>query len=619
MKNLMGKSSYITNRVDCSVDISMSSGENNVSKEFVSSSSTSFSVDETASNSSFSSSYFSFASAFSSTYQTASTPKSMLPVGVGSPYSLASLSKSKVPNNSLGNDDLQRRMPSQILLAIMSLNRDQVVWEEMEDDLYILLDGALGRLRICKHFYFQSVLSPRKKCALLRSLAYLLSSKAVDIVMHDEHMSRVACFLSTGRDSQPTKLAALKTLHMCLLMPSSLPSLNIINKHEMKIDAVETLIFNFLTERTKEWDPIGYQSAAMTLLYEIRAKCLRELDLEQERIRRVVDNGEITAVIIATGAKLVEFGIQESNKAIEGQINKAGNKMKSWIDAEDRQVVDRNAVVVRAFSGSTKRASEYARKSTKLAAQSTLDATLSGFYTIGNKFEEGGLTEKLSPEGREIIKAGGKVCMASVGAVVLISEAMVGISRSASAKATEVAVDIVSQKYGPVAGEVAQDASDTCTNMLETMGNVTLVGNGSKLAKTAAKNAGKKQIDDDAEKAKKIIMNLERQGAVMAKQALGIQWEGNWTKELCASDANTRTINETHQQPQNIMPFGKNEIPITKPTLISTNIKSNEAMKPLGRKEKPNSINTGSTTEERYSSMVGSSSYGSRVALVSLV
>jgi len=411
----------------------------------------------------------------------------------------------------------------------------------------------------------------------------------------------------------------LKTLHMCLLMPSSLPSLNIINEHEMKIDAVETLIFNFLTERTKEWDPIGYQSAAMTLLYEIRAKCLRELDLEQERIRRVVDNGEITAVIIATGAKLVEFGIQESNKAIEGQISKAGNKMKSWIDAEDRQVVDRDAVVIRAFSGSTKRASEYARKSTKLAAQSTLDATLSGFYTIGNKFEEGGLTEKLSPEGREIIKAAGKVGMASVGAVVLISEAMVGISRSVSAKAAEVAVDVVSQKYGPVAGEVAQDASDTCTNMLETMGNVTLVGNGSKLAKTAAKNAGKKQIDDDAEKAKKIIMNLERQGVVMAKQALGIQWEGNWTKELCASDANKRTIIETHQQPQNIMSFGKNEIPITKSTLISTDIKSNEAMKPLGRKEKLNSINTGSTTEERYLSVVGSSSYGSRVALVSLV
>merc|ERR1712238_626595 len=147
--------SYITNRVDCSVDISMLSGENNMSKEFVSSSSTSFSVDETASNSSFSSSSFSFSSAFSSTYPTASTPKSML--------------------RNDENDDLQRRMPSQILLAIMSLNRDQVVWEEMEDDLFILLDGALGRLRICQHFYFQSVLTPRKKCALLRSLAYLLS------------------------------------------------------------------------------------------------------------------------------------------------------------------------------------------------------------------------------------------------------------------------------------------------------------------------------------------------------------------------------------------------------------------------------------------------------------
>jgi hypothetical protein len=489
---------------------------------------------------------------------------------------------------------------SQILLAILSLNRDQVVWEDMEDDLYVLLDGKLDRLLICKQFYFQSDLPPRKKCALLKSFSYLLSNKADDMSMHDEHVSRVACFFSTGRDSRHLKLEALNTLNMCLLTPSSSSSsssssIPVTNDHERNSDVEAEGMFNFLTARNKEWDICSehYQSGAITLVYEIRAKCLRELDLERERIRRVADNGENTAVLIATGAKLVEFGIQKSNKAIEGRISKAGNKMKNWIDVDDqhRMVDRRDAVIVKAFAGSTKRASEYARKITKLGAQNTIDATLSGLYTIGNKFEEGGLTEKLSPESREIIKAAGRVGMASVGAIVMVSEAVMETGRSVSAKAAEVTVDVVGHKYGQAAGEVAKDAADTYTNVWETMGNVTLIGSGSNLAKTVAGNAGKEQIDADVEKAKKMIVNLERQGSIIARQTLGIEWKGNWTKELCASDANpNQDIVDGTLQQRDSMAITMAKSPVTKSTLISTDIKSDEARKSIEIKEQSNSI-----------------------------
>ena len=581
----------------------------------LSSSSVPLSLDETASNASLSSSSISLSSTASSSsnspISSTSTPTKSSPVGSPSSSSSLSLSKSESKSISISNLTATTSRHSQILLAILSLNRDQVVWEDMEDDLYILLDGNLDRLLICKEFYFQSDLPPRKKCALLKSISYLLSNKADDMSMHDEHISRVASFLSMGRDSRHLKLEVLNTLNMCLLTPSVLLSSSSLssssssipattNDPERNSDVVAESMFNFLTARNKEWDICSeyYQSAAMTLVYELRAKCLRELDLERERIRRVVDNGENTAVLIATGAKLVEFGIQKSNKAIEGQISNAGNKMKNWIDVDDDQhrVVDhRDAIIVRAFSGSTKRASEYVRKSTKLAAQKTMDATLSGLYTIGNKFEEGGLAEKLSPESREIIKAAGRVGMASVGAIVLVSEAVMETGRSVSAKTAEVTVDVVGHKYGTAAGEVVKDAADTCTNVWETIGNISLVGSGSNLVKTAAGDVGKKQIDEDVEKAKKMIVKLERQGSIIARQTLGIEWKGNWTKELCASkNPNQDNVDGTLQQ-RDVMAITMAKSPVTKSTLISTDIKSDGSRKSIEIKQQSSSI-------ENYSS-----------------
>jgi len=465
-----------------------------------------------------------------------------------------------------------RRLPHQILLAILSLNRDQVVWEEMEDDLYILLEGKLERLKTCKEFYFQGTtqnnnnnnnggLTPRLSCGLLRSLGYLLSSETSrDMAMHDEHIARVANFLSIGRYPRHPKLAVVQCLYkMCLLTTAP------IDHHggNTSVEIFVEQLFEFLTTRTREWgdDIAGNLSpTAIPLLYELRARCLRDLDLERERIRSVTDKGDSTAVLIATGAKIVELGIKMSNKAIEGRINNAGKKMRGWIDdgnknsnsnienqqfrnqnprkfAYHNNTSDRDAVVVRAFSGSAKRASEYAQQSSKLVAQSTIDTTLSGLYSIGNKFDETTkITNQISPETQEIIRAAGKVGMASVGAVALVAEAIMKTSKSVSSRTVGVTADIVGHKYGSVVGEVARDAADTYDNVLQTMGNITLVSNGTKLVKTAAKNAGKNQIDGDVEKAKEIILNLERQGAIVAKHALGIQWtEGTLTKELiCA-------------------------------------------------------------------------------------
>lgn len=531
-----------------------------LSKGFVASQSSSI-LDETASNSSLSSSSLSFSSTSSSNYLSDSSyacnSKNSLVTILKAPKedSIVSTSVNTVKNGGGVQNFRNRRLFHQSVFGILLYDRDEVIWEEIEDDLCILLDGRLDRLQICREFYFQrdsqseGRLGSGRSCDFLWSFGYLLSSNHKDLAIYDDHVSHLACFLSTGRDARHLKVAVVRTLYkMCTSTPKNKNHTEVIMNDDTQCGAER--LYKFLLKRSRECDDDlseKFSAMAITLVYELRAKCLRNLDLERDRIRSVTDKGHSTAVIIATGAKILELGIQKSNKVIEGQISNAGQKIKGWIDdvnVNNQQperkpsAKHRDAVVVRAFSGPTKRASEYARQGSKRVAQSTMDTTLSGLYTIGNKVEEStDMIDQLSPESREIIKAVGKIGIASVGAVALVAEAVIETSRSLSSKTVGVTADIVGHKYGSVAGEVARDAADTYTNVLQTMGNITLASNGSKLVKTAAKNAGKNQIDEDVKKAKQIILKIERHGAVVAKQTLGIQWaEGTLTKELlCAA------------------------------------------------------------------------------------
>ena len=475
--------------------------------------------------------------------------------------SSASLSQesrgSKLPNVLDIDSDMRRfryrKISPQKLLALMSSNRDEFLWEEVEDDFLILLEGRLDRLQICKDFFFETNpqgegrLGPRRSCDFLLSLGYLLSSKQKDLAIHDDHVSRFASFLSTGRDARFFKQAVVRTIYrMCLSTPGR-ETLAIENMTKSDSESGEEKLYNFLTTRSQEWEDElvnDFSPDVVNLVYEIRAKCLRDLDLERERIKSVAETGNSTAVIIATGAKIVELGIHKSNKVMEGKISNAGEKVKDWIDEgatenQQQQQVRQHAngheaIAVRAISSSTKRASEFANQSSKVVADSTVDTTLSGLSSLANKIEEStDKADQLSPESREIIKTAGKIGIASVGAVALVAEAVIETGRSLSSKTANVTADVVGHKYGSVAGEVAQDAADTYTNVLETMKNVTLASNGSKLVSKAAQNAGKNQIDEDVERAKQAMLKLERQGAFVAKHALGIQWtEGSITKEL---------------------------------------------------------------------------------------
>jgi len=176
------------------------------------------------------------------------------------------------------------------------------------------------------------------------------------------------------------------------------------------------------------------------------------------------------------------------------------------------------------------------REKSQWIAQSTLDTTTNGLYTIGNKIGDSAdsIDHQLPPETLETMKAACKIGVASVGAAGLVVETIVDSSWNLSTKTVEVTADVVGHKYGDAAGEVAQDAADTYRNVVETMKSISLATKGgSEVVKATAKHVGKNQIEEDFESTKQSILEWEQKGARVAKRALGIQWaEGSLTQEL---------------------------------------------------------------------------------------
>ena len=611
----------------------------------------------------------------------------------------------------------RRRLTSpQHFLDILALkqNHDGVVWEELEDPLFILFDGSMARLRVCQEFITMSSsttatttssstcssmnIPSKVKCELLNSIAYVLrvSSNTSntdhdhDMALHDQYISTIACFLSIATTTTSTstmgtvrrrrrrrrgypyhlKLLVVKTLLQMFIGSTNNDTTTTTTTTTTLVDPIVVEdVYRFLTERSSvslpsssmvattvtkhNTHPINNNETPLSttipsqrqiqiqlrrqlnlLLYEIRAKCLRQLEEhnheQKERIQRVVEKGESTAVVISTGAKLIEYGIQKSNTAIVGQITKVTKKVKHWIDDNNdndndndndnnannstntntntntnntdpnntdtdniekqrhhdnfdpdstttttmKKAItattcnnnndshDNNMVRARAFSGTTKRATEIAKNNTQHVAQSTVDATLSGLYKVGNKVEEvltneehGSLALSTKEECKAVIKSASKVGLASIGAVVLVTDAIIESGRSVNKKTVDATVDVVRYKYGSDVGDVAKDVADSYTNVIETMGNVTLIRSGSKIITKVAKKAGKDQVQSSSdgieEKATKLLQNLEHHAIgsiklVTTQQTVGIESFDN--KNAKAKIGRNNNSNNRHSQ-----------------------------------------------------------------------
>jgi hypothetical protein len=408
--------------------------------------------------------------------------------------------------------------PSKVRLRFPQLPKQQ----EWERNLKPTLSTFLNDQQLKR---FQSLhdagLSSTK---VLKSLAYIASSPSIHETEYYYHLDIVACHLSIGRTSQQIRLASLKTLMECLSP--------IVASWQIRDPVVEGSL-DFLLNRNMEWEFMDHTE--MNLILELRALCSRHIDKEKERIARVVKTGDTAAVIISASAKIVEAGMKKSVSVISGKLETAGEQFKSRVKPEDYPLfMDRNAIVAMAFSDAARRASEGARDNTLMAVKKILDVSTRGLALVVDRVDGQSLTEKMSPEGAEVVRAAGKVGMATLGAAAVVGEAMVETSRALVKKTGAVTADIVGHKYGTSAGQVVSDAGETAENIVWAVGNVALLEK-KVLAKAVAQNAGKSQLDHEIAKAKDSLHLLEIQAAGMIHQVLGDEWVGQKAIDLKAS------------------------------------------------------------------------------------
>jgi hypothetical protein len=398
-----------------------------------------------------------------------------------------------------------RRTSSKLQLRVFPLNREQV-WEELEDDLFLILNGRSIHLEEFQKLHTAGV----TRSNLLRSLAYLASRPSKrDESLYFEHISSAAVYLAIGRSPREFKLAALKTLMSCL-SPVEAPW----QMQESVIDG--TLVF--LTRRSVDWEYMEHSE--MVLIWELRAMCLRQIEREKKRVDRVANTGDTAAVYISTGATLMQEGMARSVPAISHQIDTAGKHVKEMIKSNEYPLImSRDAVVAMTYSDAAKRASEGARETTRQAVTGIRDASARGLNIAAGKFENSKFAESLPPEGREVMKAVGKVGMATIGAAAVVAEAMVETSRAVIEKTASVTADVVKHKYGTSAGQVVKDAGDTATNVLRTLAYVAML-EGSVVAKAVMNNNGKNHVVGEISNAKKSLRFLEQQACGLMQKTI---------------------------------------------------------------------------------------------------
>jgi hypothetical protein len=112
------------------------------------------------------------------------------------------------------------------------------------------------------------------------------------------------------------------------------------------------------------------------------------------------------------------------------------------------------------------------------------------------RFDHEKLGQKLIPDQdhRDVLAAAGKVGIASLGASMVVGEAIYDTTKAIAQKTASVTADVVRHKYGDAAGQIIQDTSDTTGNILDAVARVTLL-EARVFSKSIMKSTGKQQFD----------------------------------------------------------------------------------------------------------------------------
>uniref|UniRef100_A0A7S4K9V0 Senescence domain-containing protein n=1 Tax=Odontella aurita TaxID=265563 RepID=A0A7S4K9V0_9STRA len=189
--------------------------------------------------------------------------------------------------------------------------------------------------------------------------------------------------------------------------------------------------------------------------------------LEAEKSITIL-RGEYVAAKIAHGAKWLESGIAGTAVYAARGIDAAGNFIKERTPPREEPAMNRrDRIITGIYTDAAKRVTGGIRETVRTAATGVCRASTLGAKELAQHFHERDLGSKIVPdrEEREVLQAVGAVGLATLGAIVVINEALHHTSATVAEKTAALTVDIIQKRHGTDAAKIAKD---TC----ESMGNV---------------------------------------------------------------------------------------------------------------------------------------------------
>lgn len=363
--------------------------------------------------------------------------------------------------------------------------RRPAAWEDIEDDLAILLQNDESILNLFKSVFEAGM----KDRPVLLGLGYLVGeqNRTVVSVEYTDAISNVAQYLAkqSFRCRDGISILSLACIRLFVILRSPI---------EAGWQCEEPVLLDtasFVTGSLQTW-PNEYPSHSdEIILWEIRAICtsfLAKWRAEECRRKAWIEASSQTAAdALYTTSHVFSRALGHSSTLVASEIANIGDMTKSLVDPHDEPPVVSDEQLARGEA--TRAASERVRCATEKTVMMIKEASSKGAEAVASKSGEWGAKVVPHRPSREIIAAAGKVGWATLGAAAVTAEAIVESTQTVTKATLDATADVAQHRYGPAAGQLVVDVSETANNVLRTAGHIALVSGTSWTQSVAKKSA----------------------------------------------------------------------------------------------------------------------------------
>lgn len=226
------------------------------------------------------------------------------------------------------------------------------------------------------------------------------------------------------------------------------------------------------------------------ILWELRAICLYERQLQQVHHDKVMRAAGMAADVITTTAEGLHTVLSETTQLATTGMLSASHLVAHHVEDRGASVVPefekhtKTSVVVRTYLGAAKRATDHVRTVAAGTSRQIRDVSAHHIRQAATKIS-------LPPAQKTNLQAVTHVTMACLGATATVGEAVFQSTGNLAQGATKAVSHVVQHAYGDTAGQVVQDVGDTVGNVIRTASHVALLTGKAALPKSVAKTTAR--------------------------------------------------------------------------------------------------------------------------------